>query len=405
MEAERWRELDGLMREAVERDPAERDGWLARRCADDAELLEEARSLLELEQRAEEFLETPALARDPERIGDFLILGRIATGGSSVVYEARRAGERDSVALKVLRGSLFVDERRLRQFRREVKLLARLRHPAVARMLEAGSTEEGQQYFTMELVRGRRLDRWVEQSSPSLEARLLLFREICDAVHHAHEQGVVHRDLKPANVLVQDDGRPKVLDFGLAQLVSGDPERSTSVLAVGEVMGTLPYMSPEQAAGRSREADPRADVYTLGVVLYELVTGALPFDLAGLLPHEGLNVICSQAPVRPSLQRHARLPPVRGELETIVLQALQKQPARRYPSAAALGEDVGHLLAGRPVVARPPHPLLRLGAAASENKLAVALLLAVVLSLFVFSATSWSWNRELRSEHTRAVQA
>jgi serine/threonine protein kinase len=231
------------------------------------------------------------------QVGSYRIIREIARGGMGVVYEAEQERPRRRVALKVLAGPQ-ADEQHRRLFRREIQTLARLRHEAIATIFEAGQTGDGQQFFTMELVDGVPLDSFVRKRELPPPARLDLFARICDAVEYAHSQGVIHRDLKPANILVDDGGHPRILDFGLARLTGVDVTTAVTLADVGRVVGTVAYMSPEQARGDPGHVDRRSDVYALGVILYELLTDQPPYDLHKILPHEALRVICEQPPRR-----------------------------------------------------------------------------------------------------------
>ena len=269
-----------------------------------------------------------------------------------IVYEAEQQSPRRRVALKVVRGGQFVDETYLRMFRREAETLARLVHPNIAAIYEAGRTEDGQHFFTMELVTGRTLSAFArerlggERPGPeALRERLRLFATVCQAVNHAHQRGVIHRDLKPSNIVVSESGEVKVLDFGLARITDADVAVGTVMTELGKIWGTLPYMSPEQTRGDSREIDFRSDVYSLGVVLYELISGSLPYDTqAGSLVH-AVRTICEEPP-RP-LRESAGGAAIDADLRTIVAKALEKDPERQIP-------DGGGARRGRGALARAP---------------------------------------------------
>ncbi len=361
-----WQRVEELFAWAVEHDPASRSAELAARCAGDPVLCAEVDSLIAAWESSGDFLETPAphrIARagdenDPRRgarIGRYRLVRPIGRGGMGVVYEAWQDDPRRVVALKVVRGGALADPLRVRRFQREAESLGRLDHPGIARIFEAGLDQtSGDHWFAMELVRGRPLAEYVRVERPARATALQLFVGICQAVDHAHRQGVVHRDLKPSNVLVvseaQDAPAVKVLDFGLAHCTAGASEEVTQLTEPGRVFGTLPYMSPEQARGEPGASGPGSDIYSLGVILYELLTGRLPLDVEGLPLPAAVRRISESVPERPGRIDRS----LRGDLETIVLKALEKEPSRRYASAADLARDVERQRAGWPIAARPP---------------------------------------------------
>ncbi|MBU0616079.1 MAG: protein kinase [Planctomycetes bacterium] len=304
----------------------------------------------------------------------YRIVSEIGRGGMGVVYEAEQHSPRRRVALKVLAG-LYADEQRIRLFRQEIQTLARLKHPSIATIHEAGQTEEGYHFFTMELVGGEPLTEYVRRAVLPLRGRLELFLRICDAIRYAHDNGVIHRDLKPSNILVDHDGNPKILDFGLARIVDPDVTLTASATRTGRIMGTLAYMSPEQARGDSDAIDPRSDVYSLGMILYELLTGRLPYVFSKMMPHEALRLICEEPPTPPSTIDRT----LRGDLETIVLKTLEKERARRYRSPAELGDDIRLLLDGEPIVARRPSKLYVLRRKLAKHRAATGVGLAAAL--------------------------
>jgi len=335
----------------------------------------------------------------PKTIGRYRILGKLGQGGMGIVYDAEQQDPKRRVALKVIRGGQFVDDGVIRLFRREAETLARLRHPNIGAIYESGHTEDGQHYFAMELVLGDTLDvylakRPVPTSQEEIRFRLALFRKIADAVHYAHQRGVIHRDLKPANIVISHDADSgasvttmvgirlpdvKILDFGLARITEGDVN-ATQVTEVGMIKGTLGYMAPEQARGQTEAIDVRTDVYALGVILYEMLTGAKPYDLTRGSMIDAVRVICEEPPrsLRTSLSSARRVDP---DLETMVGKALEKDADRRYASAAAMADDVERYLSSQPILARPPSTMYQIQKFAARNRALVAGVLATFVVL------------------------
>ncbi len=298
-----------------------------------------------------------ALAGEASGLSRYRIKGKLGEGGMGVVHEAEQRGTRRRVALKVMRQGLC-SPRSIRRFEREAELLARLDHPGIARIFEADTFESGDgrlPFFAMELVEGRPPREYAEERGLGVSERLRLFQRICDAVEHAHRAGVLHRDLKPGNILVGRDGQPKVLDFGVACTLEADVRNATLESEAGGFVGTLPFMSPEQLASRDGDADVRSDVHALGVLLFQLLSGRLPHDVAGRPVAEAVRILSEEEPERLGAV-DARFA---GELETICGKALARDRAERYPSVAALSEDVERHLTHRPIVARRPGPLTR----------------------------------------------
>jgi hypothetical protein len=237
-----------------------------------------------------------------------------------------------------------------------VEILGRLHHPGIAQIYEAGVAEDGQPFFAMEFIRGLPLDEYTRHHALALGARVELVARVCDAVQHAHDRGVIHRDLKPANILVEESGQPKVLDFGLARATDADLLTGAGLTRTGQLLGTPNYMSPEQVAADPAAIDRRADVYALGVILFELLAHRLPYRLENWPLAEAARLILEQEPPRLGSIN----PELRGDVETIVAKALAKDPARRYQSAADLAADLRRWLAHEPILARPPSALYHL---------------------------------------------
>lgn len=322
---------------------------------------------------------TPALL--PSRIGPFTVLGLLGEGGMGTVYLARQDEPPREVALKVIRG-LGGSAEALRRFAREAQTLARLEHPGIARIYASGSVEGpagSLPWLAMEYVRGR--DLATHAAALDLPGRIRLLIELARAVHHAHGRGVIHRDLKPANVLVDAGGRPRILDFGVARL----QDEAGGMTMIGQVLGTVAYMSPEQLSGDARGAGVASDVYALGVIAYEILSGTLPHpSLSGASLLEALELVRTRPP-EPLGRRDARL---RGDIETVVMKALAADPAQRYASADALAADFVRILERRPIEARPPtwsYLALRF---AQRNRIAVAATTVVVLALLAASLIS-----------------
>jgi tetratricopeptide (TPR) repeat protein len=362
-DAERFQRLAGLFEAARARPSAEREAFLREACAAEPGLLAEALRLLSHHEEPDGALDTPVAGRLgdgllhtleepplPERVGRYRITGRLGIGGMGVVYLAEQEHPRREVAVKVMRPGAM-GRATLRRFEFEAAALGRLQHPGIAQIYEAGAFDEGagpRPFFAMERIEGEPLTGYAESHGLGTRERLALFARVCDAVHHAHQRGVIHRDLKPGNILVTASGQPKVLDFGVARATDSDTQVTRQTDA-GLLVGTLPYMSPEQLGGRTGDVDVRADVYALGVVLYELLAGRLPYDLEQTDLLSAARKIAEAEPIPLGAVRRA----YRGDLSTIVGTALAKEPQRRYQSASGLASDVRRFLGHEPIVARP----------------------------------------------------
>ncbi len=393
-DVDRFQRADQIFRQVCDLTPDERDRVIAERCEGDAELEAEVRGLLAADAGTlADALNTPAIAlplgeaapddETPERIGGFEIVRRLGAGGMGVVYEARQHSPRRTVALKVIRASAFSPAHR-RRFELEAQLLARLQHPGIATIFESGSaqTDAGAEpYFAMELIDGVPLNDYARSGGTPRRELLALFADICDAVHHAHQKGIIHRDLKPGNLLVTPDGRPKILDFGVARLTEPDAESLAMHTSQGQLVGTLAYMSPEQVAGDPAALDTRSDVYSLGVILFEMLAGRLPFELQDLsLPSAIQKISDGAAPRLGSIAAACR-----GDLETIVAKALEYDKDRRYDSAASLAADVRRFLADEPIAARPASTVYQIRKFARRNKGLVGSAGAIVVVLLLAS--------------------
>jgi Tol biopolymer transport system component len=343
---ERWQQLQDLFHAAAEREPESREAFL-RQQTDDSALIDEVLALLGASDEPNGLVEVPAVIG--RRVGAYRLVGVLGRGGMGTVYLATRDDEQftKNVAVKLVRrgtDSEFVVAR----FRTERQILANLDHPNIAHLLDGGSTEDGVVYLVMELVDGAPIDVYCARHELDIEARLRLFLTVCDAVQYAHQRGVVHRDLKPGNILVSDAGQVKLLDFGIAKIVAPDTFGGTAPrTATGILMMTPRYASPEQVRGE--EVTAATDVYALGVNLYELLTGALPYPAEARSSHEIARAITDTDPTPASSAAGRAL---RGDLDTILLTALQKSPARRYASAEAFADDIRRHLNGLPIRAR-----------------------------------------------------
>jgi len=385
-----------LFREVADRSASERDEYYSERQVS-AAVREEVESLLRFDRTSEHFLsgmvasaaETVlrAGAAVPEgaRCGHYRVVRLIGRGGMGAVYEAEQDSPRRIVALKVINPGLASEEL-ARRFAQESQALGRLQHPCIAQIYESGAmdTDFGPQpYFAMEFIRGEPLDRYAESQGLDTRQRLELMARICEAVHHAHQRGIIHRDLKPGNILVDETGQPKILDFGVARMTDSDA-RTTRQTDAGQLVGTLAYMSPEQVLADPLELDTRSDVYSLGVILYELLGRRLPYNTKGQW-HEAAQAISQEDP--PSLATLNRA--YRGDIETIVGKALEKDKAQRYSSGADLAADIRRYLVDEPIAARPPSAGYQLRKFARRHRALVAggVAVGVVLIAGIIAST------------------
>lgn len=334
----------------------------------------------------------------PDQIARYHVIRLLAEGGMGAVYEAEQENPHRVVALKVIRPG-FADEEMIRRFEQESQALGRLQHPGIAQIYEAGRAETAtgtQPFIAMEYVHGLPLTEYAQQNTLSARERLRLIQRVCEAVHHAHQRGLIHRDLKPANILVDASGQPKILDFGIAQMTDQEAEM-TRQTSVGQLLGTLSYMSPEQMLGDPYEIDTRADVYALGVILYELLSGTRPYSITKKPIHEAAQIIREQEPAPLGVANRA----YRGDVETIVHKALEKDKSRRYASAAGLAGDIGRYLNDEPITAHPPSAMYQAGKFARRYRTAVAGIAAVLVVLVGgIAVSSYEYVRARRETAT-----
>lgn len=336
-------------------------------------------------------------AHHASRIGSYTIMGVLGEGGMGMVYIAEQEKPRRTVALKVMNKGV-VSARNLRRFDHESQILARLHHPGIAQIFEASTADTGngpQPFFAMEYIRGRTLLEHCFARELSVRDRLQLFLKVCDAVQHAHLMGVIHRDLKPANIMVENTGLPKVLDFGIARATDVDMQTATLATEAGQLIGTVPYMSPEQISGDPHAIDTRSDVYALGVILYELLSGQMPLIVSDKTIPEAIRIIQQDEPRALGLVN----PLLKGDLQTIAAKALEKDRNRRYQSAADLGADILRYLTDEPILARPPSRTYQLKKFAQRNRALVAGVVAAFVALTAGSiATAWQAMRATQGQ-------
>jgi serine/threonine protein kinase/tetratricopeptide (TPR) repeat protein len=443
------RREEAIFDAALALQPEQRLAYLDQACGEDTQLRGHIELLLRSHEHAGKFLEPtlppgaartmvvtlPPSEKPGDIIGHYKIREKLGEGGCGVVYVAEQTEPvRRRVALKVIK--LGMDTRNvIGRFEAERQALAMMDHPNIARVLDAGATETGRPYFVMELVRGIKITDYCDQSHLSTRQRLELFTQVCHAVQHAHQKGIIHRDIKPSNILVTlHDGVPvpKVIDFGIAKATEGRLTDLTVYTELRQFIGTPAYMSPEQAEMSGLDIDTRSDIYSLGVLLYELLTGRTPFDAEELI-QSGLDemrrTIREKEPSRPSTrlstmldadltavaQRQSAEPPklvhfIRGDLDWIVMKALEKDRTRRFESASGLALDVQRFLKNEPIEARPPSSLYRFQKLVRRNKavfagaagVVAALVLGLGLSLYLFVQERHALKRAVAAERRQA---
>jgi serine/threonine-protein kinase len=410
-DSERLDRLRDLLNDALEQDPKAREAWLERACAGDAGLRTQVGQLLAAHEAGGAVdalagrlgnIARRAQTDAGRRYGPFRIVRVLGYGGMGAVYLAERVDGQfeQSVALKIVRGGLGEEARR--RFLEERQILARLDHPNIAHLLEGGITGDGEPYFAMEYVEGQPIDEYCAAKRLTIPERLRLFQRVCEALQHAHRNLVVHRDLKPSNILVTSDGTVKLLDFGIAKLLPHDADDAAGFTQTRLRWLTPDYASPEQVRGET--ITTASDVYALGIVLYSLLTGRRPYDVSTASPADVERMVCATEPERPSdaaNSLHLKRA-LQGDLDTIVLQALRKEPTLRYGSPGALAEDIERHLSGLPVLARPATLRYRATKFVRRNRVGLAAAALVLLSLVGGIIGTTTQARRARTERDQA---
>ncbi len=412
-----WDQVSEILASALELPSEQRAGYVREACGSDDALLAEVESLLLHHNQADSLLENSPATRwasfEPaaltgKRIGVYKIVRQLGEGGMAVVYLGERDDEqfRRRVAIKMLRPGFYTAEI-VHRFRNERQTLAALDHPHIVKLLDGGSTEDGLPYLVMDYVEGVPIDEFCALHQLSVPRRLQLFLGVCAAVRYAHQNRVIHRDLKPGNILITKDGVPRLLDFGIAKLLNPEFLETALVTRTEWRPMTLEYASPEQLRGEP--ITEASDVYSLGVVLYELLAGRRPFLTAGRARSEIEWMVCDQTPERPSTAasetggRRA----LEGDLDTISMKALRKEPQQRYGSVAELSQDIQHHLDGIPVKARNPTLPYRSGRFVRRHKesFATAMVALVLVSLIGAWAVYRVWSKNPAEQTRNAVYA
>ncbi|MCA9251864.1 MAG: protein kinase [Phycisphaerae bacterium] len=453
MDAKRYSQVEALFNQCCDLAPDERDALLNNACAGDNELRNAVENLLRHDRDTQQFDEdrkVGAMAAAslamfdaeseaiPQSIGPYRVIRKLGSGGMGVVYLAEQDQPRRQVAVKVLRPMLFTRES-FRRFEFEAQVLGKLQHPGIAHIYDAGTIGSDRNrisYFAMEYVDGVALTEYARQKNLDVRTSLELIARICDAVHHAHQKGVIHRDLKPANILVVGEGvregteaprhggtegnrrdrstsslrhsvtssllshtaigQPKILDFGVARATDGDVQAATMQTDVGQLIGTIPYMSPEQVTGVSSDIDTRSDVYALGAVAFELLASKLPLDLRQRSIPEAARMIREDEPTRLGTVNTA----CRGDIEVIVAKALEKDRSRRYQSAAEFADDIRRYLRDEPIAAKPATFFYQLQKFSRRNKgLVAGIALAIVAMMIGTGVAVWQAVEARSAQH------
>jgi tetratricopeptide (TPR) repeat protein/predicted Ser/Thr protein kinase len=414
---ERWKQIEAVFQQALELPAGERPAFFDKTCNGDEELRREVESLLDAHAGAGNFLDRQSLFFSAEElhdngpavapgqmIGPYRVVREIGRGGMGAVYLAERADEQyqKQVAIKLIKRGMDTDAV-LRHFRNERQILAGFDHPNIARLFDGGTTADGLPYFVMEYVEGLPLDEYCNAHALDVAERLKLFREVCAAVSYAHRHLVVHRDIKRSNILVTSEGVPKLLDFGIAKILQRGDGAEPLATMTGLRPMTPEYASPEQMRGEP--VTTASDVYSLGVVLYELLTGTSPYRFTRYTPRDIERAITEQLPAKPSTAIARNQKSLRGDLDNIVLMALRKEPARRYQSVEQFSEDIRRHLQARPVLARQDTLGYRAAKFVRRNRAATLAATLVFLALLAgIIATTWQARRAREQEAAAKAQ-
>lgn len=435
MKPERWARIQELFDQASDLSKSARQDFLAQ-CPDDQELLDQVQALLHSSEKVEQVFENAigkalkdvvvdvSQSIEGKTLGAYRIAGVLGKGGMGAVFLGERADDQyeQKVAVKLVQGAMC-DANTLGRLRSERQILANLNHPNIARLLDGGTTDDGIPYLVMEYIDGEPIDLYCDRKRLNIRQRLQLFQSICAAVHYAHQNLVVHRDIKPSNILVTEEGTPKLLDFGIAKILDPDPNRDVPLTRAGERLLTPEHASPEQVLGRP--ITTASDIYSLGVLLYHLLTGHRPYEVSSYGQSQLQKVICEQDPLKPStiivrgsdakavlptIAEHRRHTPEKlrrrlaGDLDQIVLKAMRKEPDQRYASASQFSLDIQRHLGGEPVLARKGTWSYRTGKFVKRNALGVGVATIFAALLVGFAVSMSIQARRIAEQRDRAEQ-